>query len=101
MAARTGSLNETADQNGLAHFLEHMAFKGSDHFDPMKLIRVLTHLGMRFGADTNAHTNQFETVFKLATPDAKPETLDLALTNFADYANGRKLCPCRSTPGGG
>ncbi len=93
LAVRTGSLNETAEQNGLAHFLEHMAFKGSDHFDPMKLIPVLTHLGMRFGADTNAHTNQFETVFKLAMPDAKPETLDLALTIFADYANGLKLYP--------
>jgi zinc protease len=50
----TGALNETAQQNGLAHFLEHMAFKGSKHFAPMKLIPLLSHLGMTFGADTNA-----------------------------------------------
>src|ERR1019366_8982075 len=43
---RTGALNETDAQNGLAHFLEHMAFKGSAHFGPMKLIPLLSHLGM-------------------------------------------------------
>ena len=93
LAVRTGSLNETAEQNGLAHFLEHMAFKGSTHFPPSKLIPLLTHLGMRFGADTNAHTNQYETVFKLSMPNAEPATMDLALTIFADYANGLGLYP--------
>jgi zinc protease len=92
-AVRTGSLNETAQQNGLAHFLEHMAFKGSTHFAPTKLIPLLTHLGMQFGADANAHTNQYETVFKLTLPNTKPQTLDLGLTIFADYANGLKLYP--------
>ncbi len=93
LAVRTGSLNETAEQNGLAHFLEHMAFKGSTHFGPMKLIPLLTHLGMRFGADSNAHTNQYETVFKLTMPDAKPETVHLALTIFSDFASGLSLFP--------
>ena len=93
LAVRTGSLNETAGQNGLAHFLEHMAFKGSTHFAPTKLIPLRTRLGMRFGADTNAHTNQYETVFKLAMPDSRPATMDLALTIFGDYADGLGLYP--------
>ena len=89
----SGALNETDEQNGLAHFVEHMAFKGSDHFEPMKLIPLLSHLGMTFGADTNAHTNATETVYKLTMPDNKPETIDLALTIFSDYANGLKFSP--------
>ena len=93
LAVRTGSLNETDEQNGLAHFLEHMAFKGSTHYAPTRLIPMLTHLGMRFGADTNAHTNHYETVFKLTMPDTKPETIDLALTIFSDYDNGLSLFP--------
>jgi zinc protease len=93
LAVRTGSLNETDQQNGLAHFLEHMAFKGSTHYAPTKLIPMLQHLGMRFGADTNAHTNQYETVFKLSMPDNRPQTLDTALTIFSDYANGLSLFP--------
>jgi zinc protease len=90
---RTGALNETEKQNGLAHFLEHMAFKGSAHFGPMKLIPLLSHLGMTFGADTNAHTNLWETVFKLTMPDTKPQTIDTALTIFSDYANELGLYP--------
>jgi zinc protease len=93
LAVRTGSLNETDEQNGLAHFLEHMAFKGSTHYAPTRLIPMLQHLGMRFGADTNAHTNQYETVFKLTMPDTKPETLNTALTIFSDYASGLSLFP--------
>jgi zinc protease len=90
---RTGALNETDRQNGLAHFLEHMAFKGSSHFEPMKLIPLLSHLGMTFGADTNAHTNLQETVFKLSMPDTQPKTIDLALTIFSDYASALSLYP--------
>ena len=90
---RTGALNETDQQNGLAHFMEHMAFKGSQHFAPMKLIPYLSHLGMTFGADTNAHTNLYETVFKLTMPDNKPETIDTALTIFSDYASALSLYP--------
>jgi zinc protease len=89
----TGALNETAQQNGLAHFLEHMAFKGSEHYAPMKLLPLLSHLGMTFGADTNAHTTLTETVFKLNMPDTEPATIDTALTIFSDYANALSLYP--------
>src|SRR5256885_883576 len=79
---KTGALNETDQQNGLAHFIEHMAFNGSAHFKPGTLVPLLSKLGMTFGADTNAHTNLRETVYKLTMPDTKPETIDTALTIF-------------------
>src|ERR1700709_1604878 len=69
---RTGALNESDAQNGLAHFLEHMAFNGSVHFPPGKLLPLLGSLGMTFGADTNAHTNLSETVYKLNLPATNP-----------------------------
>ena len=84
----TGALNEKSNQNGMAHFLEHMAFNGSTNFAPGELIPFMNQLGMSFGADSNAHTNQFETVYKLFMPDNKPETTDKALTIFSDYAYG-------------
>ncbi len=88
---KTGSLNETSSQNGLAHFLEHMAFNGSKNFAPGELIPRLAKLGMQFGADSNAHTTYHETVYKLAMPDTKTETVELALTILGDYANGMLL----------
>lgn len=83
---KTGALNETDKQVGLAHFLEHMGFNGSKNFKPGELIPLMNKLGMVFGADSNAHTNHWETVYKLTMPDTKPETIDLALTILSDYA---------------
>ncbi|MGC4033207.1 MAG: pitrilysin family protein [Tepidisphaeraceae bacterium] len=88
---KTGALNESDTQNGLAHFTEHMAFNGSTHFPPGKLVPLLNSLGMTFGADTNAHTNLWETVYKLNLPNTKPETLDLGMQIFSDYAAGLTL----------
>jgi zinc protease len=90
---KTGALNETDRQNGLAHFIEHMAFNGSEHFKPGELVPLLNKMGMSFGADTNAHTNLQETVYKLTMPNTKPETIDIALTIFSDYAGGLSMLP--------
>src|SRR6202000_647372 len=49
-----GPLQEAADQHGLAHFLEHMAFRGSAHVADQEIQRTLARLGLRFGSDTNA-----------------------------------------------
>ncbi len=88
-----GSFNEAPDQQGLAHFLEHMAFKGSTNYPPGTLIERLQRLGMRFGADTNASTNFDHTVYLLELPDTKPETLAEGCRIFADYAGGLLLLP--------
>ncbi|HVP13255.1 MAG TPA: insulinase family protein, partial [Phycisphaerae bacterium] len=90
---KSGSLNESETQNGLAHFIEHMAFNGSKHFPPGELIPYLNKMGMEFGHDTNAHTSYDETVYKLFMPNVKDETVDKAMTVLADFAYGLALLP--------
>lgn len=88
---KTGSINETDAQNGLAHFIEHMAFNGSAHFKPGELIPLMNKLGMVFGADSNAHTTLWETVYKFNLPDTKPETLDVGMNILSDVASSLTL----------
>src|SRR5262245_13486558 len=88
---KTGAYNESDKQNGLAHFLEHMAFNGSKHYAPGTLVPFLNKLGMQFGADTNAHTNTHETVYKLMLPNNTEQTLIDALIIFQDYASALQL----------
>ena len=83
---QAGSLNETDDQRGYAHYLEHMLFNGTAHFPPGSLIEYFQSIGMGFGADTNAHTSYDETVYKLLLPDTKSSTLDTGMLVLADYA---------------
>jgi zinc protease len=82
---RTGSLNETEDQRGLAHFLEHMAFNGTEHFPPGKLIPYFESIGMQFGAHLNASTSFDETIYMLYTPNTEVEQIDKALMVLSDY----------------
>ncbi len=63
-----GSLMEEDDQQGMAHFLEHLAFNGSKNFPAGTMVEKFQRLGMGFGADTNAHTSFKETVYKLELP---------------------------------
>ena len=88
---RTGALNETRAQNGLAHFLEHMAFNGSKNFAPGELIPFMDRLGMQFGAHSNAHTSRSETVYKLFMTDNTEEMVDIALRILSDVADGLLL----------
>lgn len=85
-----GSLMEEDHEQGLAHFLEHMAFNGTKHFKPGEMVEYFQRLGMAFGADTNAHTSFKETVYKLELPDGSSELLEEGLLLFSDYA-GRML----------
>lgn len=86
-----GSLAETDSQNGMAHFLEHMVFNGSENFAPGMLIEWFQEQGMSFGADTNAHTNFSETVYKLDLPRSDGETLRSGLRVLRDFADGALL----------
>src|SRR5438552_8215855 len=83
---RTGSLNETESQRGLAHFMEHMAFNGTEHFPPGKLIPYFESIGMQFGAHLNAFTSFDQTAYMLFTPDTTTNQIDKALTVLSDYA---------------
>ena len=88
-----GSFNETEDQRGLAHFLEHMAFNGSTHYAPGTLVEFFQRMGMSFGGDTNASTGFDQTIYLLELPDTKDATLHEGLQVFSDYAGGLLLPP--------
>jgi zinc protease len=89
----SGSLNETEEQRGIAHFLEHMAFNGSENFAPGTLVPYFQSLGLAFGRDQNAFTNYGETTFQLALPDVKDETVGKAMLFLSDVASRLTLLP--------
>lgn len=91
LAVRVGSLNETEEERGVAHFLEHLAFNGSRHFPSGMVPEYLQRLGMGIGVDANAATSYDRTVYQLELPDTKLETFARALTLFADIADGLSL----------
>ncbi len=85
-----GSLHETDRQRGLAHFLEHMAFNGTENFAAGTLVEYFQRLGMSFGADTNAYTSFNRTVYMIELPETDRDSLDEGLLVLRDYA-GRML----------
>lgn len=88
-----GSLMENDNQQGLAHFLEHMAFNGTKKFPAGEMVEYFQRLGMGFGNHTNAHTSFNETVYKLELPKAEASMIDEGLTLFRDFADGMLLDP--------
>jgi zinc protease len=88
-----GSFNETEAQRGVAHFLEHMAFNGSEHYAAGTLVEFFQRMGMSFGGDTNAFTSFDQTVYMLELPKTDAPTLAEGLRVFADYAGGLLLNP--------
>ena len=87
----TGSLMETEEQRGVAHFLEHMAFNGTRHYKGTEIVEFLQRLGMAFGPDINAHTSFDETVYKLDLPNVEEATIEQGLTIMRDWADGMLL----------
>jgi len=88
---QAGSLNETDAQQGLAHFLEHVLFNGSEHFKPGELVKFFQRIGMQFGPDANAHTGFNETVYDILLPDGSEKSLKEGLLVLYDYADGALL----------
>jgi zinc protease len=88
-----GSLMENDDQQGLAHFLEHMAFNGTKNFPAGEMVEYFQRLGMGFGNHTNAHTSFNETVYKLELPKSDTAMIDEGMKLFRDYADGMQLDP--------
>jgi zinc protease len=82
----TGSVLEEESERGLAHFLEHMAFNGTQRYPAQDLVRALESLGMRFGPDINAWTSFDETVYTLTVPTDRPEILDTTFAVLAEWA---------------
>src|SRR5262249_15088418 len=93
LVVKTGSVLEDDDQQGLAHFVEHMAFNGTAHFPKNEIVSFIESLGMRFGADLNAYTSFDETVYMLQVPTDKPEVMDRALLVLEDWAHNVSFDP--------
>ena len=88
LVVKAGSILEDEDQQGLAHFVEHMAFNGSTHFQKHELVDYLQSIGVKFGADLNAYTSFDETVYVLPIPLDRPENLGKAFQVLEDWAHG-------------
>ena len=93
LVVKAGSILEDEDQQGLAHFTEHMAFNGSTNFKKHELVSYLQSIGVKFGADLNAYTSFDETVYILPIPTDHMENLDKGLLVLQDWAGGLTLNP--------
>jgi len=88
LVVRAGSVLEDDDQRGLAHFVEHMQFQGSQHFPGQRIDAFLQSIGLSIGSDANAETSFDETQYSLKVPTSRPGVLDQALTVLQDWAGG-------------
>ena len=94
IAQRVGSIQEEESQRGLAHFLEHMAFNGSEHFngEGKGIIDYTRSLGVAFGKDLNAYTSIAETVYNINdVPSTRQSAIDSCLLILKDWSNGLLL----------
>jgi zinc protease len=87
LVVNAGSILEEDDQQGLAHFLEHMAFNGTKNFEANDLISYLESIGSRFGPDINAYTSFDETVYMLEIPTDKEGLLEKGVLVLSDWAH--------------
>jgi zinc protease len=93
MLIGSGSLKERVEERGLAHFLEHMAFRGSTNVPDGEVIHMLERLGLRFGPDTNASTSFDRTLYMFNFPTASTEAVDTGLKLFREIGERLKLDP--------
>ncbi len=93
LANKVGSILENDDQQGLAHFMEHMGFNGTKNFPKNDLVNYLQKAGVRFGADLNAYTSFDETVYQLPIPSDDPEVLKNGIQIMRDWAQDATLDP--------
>lgn len=82
-----GSTVEDEDQQGLAHFVEHMLFNGTESFPKNELVKTLQSLGVEFGADLNAYTSFDETVYMLPIPTTDPKNVDIGFKILQEWAS--------------
>jgi len=92
IAQAVGAILEEDHQNGLAHFLEHMAFNGTQHFPGKGIIKYFESVGVNFGGNINAYTSIDETVYRLSdVPTYREGIVDSALLVMHDWSCGLLL----------
>lgn len=87
LVINAGSILEDEDQQGLAHFTEHMAFNGTENFAKQELVDYLESIGMRFGPDLNAYTSFDETVYMLQIPTDSSRIVETAFQILEEWAH--------------
>ena len=93
LVVRAGSVLEEEDQRGLAHFLEHMAFNGTERFAKQEIVEYIESIGSTFGADLNASTGFDNTLYWLEIPTDDPEITETAFQILGDWAYAITLDP--------
>jgi zinc protease len=93
LIVNAGSVLEDEDQRGLAHFLEHMAFNGTERYPRNELISFLQDIGMEFGPDINAYTSFDETVYMLSVPTDRPGVLTQGFEVLEEWAFNMTIDP--------
>ena len=92
IAQRVGSIQENDDQRGLAHFLEHMCFNGTEHFKGNDIVKWCETIGVKFGRDLNAYTSIDQTVYNISNvPTTREGIVDSCLLILHDWADGLLL----------
>ena len=93
IAQKVGSVQEEESQRGLAHFLEHMCFNGTNNFPDDKLIKFCERIGVKFGQNLNAYTSTDETVYNIDDVPVTDSNVDSCLLILHDWADGLTLDP--------
>lgn len=92
LVVKTGSLMEEENEQGIAHFMEHMAFNGTTKFEKNEMIKYLQSIGLSFGGDLNAYTSFDRTVYKLLVPTT-PKELEDGVEVLREWASEATLNP--------
>ncbi|MEI6091647.1 MAG: insulinase family protein [bacterium] len=82
---KAGSLDEADDQQGIAHFIEHMAFNGTKTFPKNQLVSFFEKIGMNFGGDLNANTGFDRTLFLITVPTDDKKLTDQGVQILEDW----------------
>ena len=93
LVVNVGSVLEDEDQLGLAHFVEHMAFNGTEHFAKQELVEFMESIGMRFGPGLNAMTGFDDTTYMLRIPTDKPDVIETAFQILEDWSHALSFEP--------
>ena len=93
LVVKAGSVLEEEEQRGLAHFVEHMAFNGTERFAKQQIVDYLESIGSTFGADLNAQTGYDSTMYFLEIPTDDPDILESAFQILSDWAYAITLSP--------
>ena len=93
LVVKAGSAHESDSQKGVAHFLEHMMFNGTESFPANELVQVLQRFGAEFGPDINAYTSYEETVYMLELPTDDPDTVATGFDVLLEWATAATLDP--------